>query len=82
MELFPAVDQGSVNIKVELPQGYNLDETAKVLDQIHKHIGKYKEVEHVITNLGQSGMIDTGVNLASAEVKLVEQKIESVPAPK
>jgi len=74
MELFPAVDQGSVNIKVELPQGYNLDETAKVLDQIHKHIGKYKEVEHVITNLGQSGMIDTGVNLASAEVKLVEQK--------
>lgn len=74
MELFPAVDQGSVNIKVELPQGYNLDETAKVLDQIHKHIGKYKEVEHVVTNLGSSSMLDHGVNLASAEVKLVDQK--------
>lgn len=74
MELFPAVDQGSVSVKVELPQGYNLDETAKVLDQIHKRLGKYKEIEHVITNLGSMGRIDTGVNLASAELKLVDKK--------
>ncbi|MBP7195299.1 MAG: efflux RND transporter permease subunit [Candidatus Cloacimonetes bacterium] len=74
LELFPAVDQGSVSIMVELPQGYNLQQTAKVFDEIHQRIGKYKEIEHIVTNLGTQGMIDTGVNLAAADLKLVDAK--------
>jgi len=74
LELFPAVDQGSISIMVELPQGYNLKQTANVFEEIHKRAGKYQEIEHIVTNLGTQGMIDTGVNLAAADVKLVDAK--------
>lgn len=77
LELFPAVDQGNVSVLVELPQGYNLNQTAKTMETIHKRLGKHKEIEHVVTNLGTQGMIDTGVNLASADVKLVDKKLRN-----
>jgi HAE1 family hydrophobic/amphiphilic exporter-1 len=74
LELMPTMDQGNVTISVELPQGYNLDETAKVLAEIHKRAAKHKEVQHIVTNLGSQGFIDTGTNLASADVKLIDRK--------
>lgn len=74
MELFPNMDQGNMTVNVELPQGYNLEQTAATIAEINKRIGKYPEVVHVITNLGSQGFIDTGVNLASADVKLTDAK--------
>lgn len=74
MELMPALDQGVLTVSVELPQGYNLEQTGKVLAEIQKRVGKYKEVQHLVTNLGTMGMIDSGTNLASADVKLVDAK--------
>lgn len=78
LELFPNMDQGNLAINVELTQGYNLDQTASVLNEINKRVGKHKEVEHVITNIGSQGFIDSGVNLASAEVKLVDKKQRNI----
>lgn len=74
VEMFPSVDMGNLSVQVELPQGYNLDETGKILTEINHRLSKHKEIEHIITNLGTQGMIDTGVNLASADLKLVERK--------
>lgn len=74
LELFPNMDQGNVTVTVELPQGYNLDQTAKVYESIHKRIGKHREIKHIITNLGSAGYIDTGSNIAASDIKLVEAK--------
>ena len=78
MELFPTMDQGILSINVELPQGYNLDQTAKVLVEIQDRIGKHKEIDHIVTNLGSQGMIDTGTNLASADLKMVDKKSRKI----
>lgn len=74
IEMFPNVDMGNLSVSVELPQGYNLEETGKILTEINNRVGKHKEIEHIITNLGTQGMLDTGVNLASADLKLVDSK--------
>jgi len=74
MELFPAMDQGNVTINVEMPQGSNLDQTAKTMTEIQNRVAKYKEVKHISSSLGSQGYIDTGTNLASADVKLVDAK--------
>ncbi|MDD4310849.1 MAG: efflux RND transporter permease subunit, partial [Candidatus Cloacimonetes bacterium] len=75
MELFPSMDMGNISIKVELPQGFNLAQTTKVLSEIQQRASKHKEIQHLVTNLGSQGMIDTGTNLASSDVKLVDKKL-------
>ncbi|MDD4310273.1 MAG: efflux RND transporter permease subunit, partial [Candidatus Cloacimonetes bacterium] len=59
----------------ELPQGFNLAQTTKVLSEIQQRASKHKEIQHLVTNLGSQGMIDTGTNLASSDVKLVDKKL-------
>jgi len=73
-EMMPTLDQGDINITVELPQGYNLAQTSQTMYEINQRIAKYSEVEHIVTNIGTLGFIDRGVNLASADVKLVDYK--------
>ncbi len=74
LEFIPEMDQGEMSLSVELPQGYNLDQTAATLATIHQRLGKHKEISHVITNLGSSGYVDVGTHLASSSIKLVEAK--------
>jgi len=72
LEFMPEMDQGAMSLTVELPQGSNLDQTASTLQTIHERLGKHPEISHVITNLGSAGYVDTGTNLASSSIKLVE----------
>ena len=72
LEFIPEIDQGTMSVTVELPAGYNLDQTAEVLQIVHERLGKHKEIEHIITNLGSMGLVNTGTNLASARIKLVD----------
>jgi len=72
LEFIPEIDQGEMSVTVELPEGYNLDETGKTLDTIHQRLGKHKEIEYILTNLGSTGFVNTGTNLASAQIKLVD----------
>lgn len=74
MEMMPPVDQRNLSISVEMPQGTNLEETAKTMDLIQNRVAKHKEVVHILTNLGSGGFIDTGTNLASSDIKLVDRK--------
>lgn len=71
-EFFPTTDEGLVDIEVELPQGYNLDETAKVLEQIESKITPYKEIKHILTKVGQINELNQGTNLALMKVELVD----------
>ncbi|HOY84226.1 MAG TPA: efflux RND transporter permease subunit [Candidatus Syntrophosphaera sp.] len=72
LEFMPEMDQGEMTLTVELPQGYNLDQTAATLEAIHQRLGQHPQISHVITNLGSSGYVDTGTHLASCSIKLVE----------
>ena len=74
IEMIPPVDQRNLSISVEMPQGTNLEETAKTMDLIQNRVAKHKEVVHILTNLGSGGFIDTGTNLASSDIKLVDRK--------
>jgi len=74
MEMIPNVDQRNLTVSIEMPQGSNLEETAKTMDIIQNRLAKHKEIVHILTNLGSSGFIDTGTNLASADIKLVDRQ--------
>jgi len=73
MELMPNVDQRNLSVTVEMPQGTNLTQTAKTMDTIQNRVAKHSEVVHILTNLGSSGFIDTGTNLASLDIKLIDR---------
>ena len=73
-EFMPTMDEGNIKINVELPQGYTLNETAKVLTQIENRISQHKEVKHILTTLGSKGSMDQGLNMSYSNVKLVDSK--------
>ena len=71
-EFQPTMDQGSISLSVELPIGYNLEETAKTLDEIEKIISEYPEIVYIQTNLGRSGGWSRGQNNSSSSIELVD----------
>ena len=66
-EFFPVTDEGLVDIELELPQGYNLSETADLLEEIEKRITKYPEIKHILTQIGKISELDQGTNLSFNE---------------
>lgn len=73
-EFIPQTDDGKINIQVELPEGYNLEATSKTINEIENRLKNYKEVKHVLTNLGKLSDLDIGTNMASMDVQLVDVK--------
>lgn len=73
-EFMPLIDEGNLTLEVELPQGYDLSETTKMVRQIEEIIYQRPEVEHILTNIGSKGRLSTGTNVARASIKLVDAK--------
>ncbi len=73
-ELMPTMDQGNITVSVELPQGYNLEQTTAIMTEINDRLQKFEEIEHVVTSIGSSGQIDKATNLATAGVQLFDRK--------
>lgn len=73
-EFVSPFDDGKIRIEVELPQGYNLDGTARAMNLIEDRIKKYPEVTQMLTDLGKISDLETGTNLASMNVQLVDVK--------
>jgi HAE1 family hydrophobic/amphiphilic exporter-1 len=71
-EFFPELDEGSVTIEVELPQGYTLNETAGMIEQIENRFSGRDEVVHILTTLGSLSSLDRGTNMAKMNVQLVD----------
>ncbi len=72
-EFMPKLDDGKVKVEVELPEGYNLYETADVLKTIEDKLKSHKEVEQMLTNLGKISDLNTGPNMARMDVQLVDE---------
>lgn len=54
-EFFPASDEGSVSISVELPNGSVVEETDKVMQQIEEVVSKLPELKLTATMIGSDG---------------------------
>lgn len=72
-EFLPKLDDGKIKVEVELPEGYNLYETAEVLKTVEEKLKRHKEVEYMLTNLGKISDLNTGPNMARMDVKLVDE---------
>ncbi len=73
-EFLPAGDDGKIKIEVELPEGFNLDATAKVMFEIENRIKKFDEVELILTDLGRMSELDIGSNMARMDIQLSDVK--------
>ncbi len=71
-EFVPTLDEGKIRIDVELPQGYNLDETSRLISKIESRIAQNEEVESIVTQIGSITSTDVGVNLAKVTVDIVD----------
>ena len=71
-EFMPNSDDGKIKVEVELPEGYNLQETAQVLKVIEDSVKTMSEVTHVLTDLGKISDLNTGANMAKMDIKLVD----------
>jgi HAE1 family hydrophobic/amphiphilic exporter-1 len=72
-EFAPFMDQGQIDIKVELPEGSDLDRTAGTLKAVESRIAEFPEVKTVTTTVGSLSEIDRGTNLAVMSVALVDK---------
>ncbi len=76
-EFIPTPDNGQIKVEVELPIGYNLDETSYILSEIQERIAKYEEVTHMVANVGKLNDLDLGTNLSLLEVHMVDREKRS-----
>lgn len=70
-DMMPHSDNGQVQITVELPQEYNLQETGKVLKSMEDKINGYPGIKSIVTELGKITDANTGTNVARMDVNLV-----------
>ena len=70
-EFMPNMDEGDIEVKVELPEGYNLTETAQIVTNIEDKIKDNELVKHILTSIGYIDDVNKGTNLAKIAVKLV-----------
>ncbi len=73
-DFVPSQDAGNLKIVAELPLGYDLTETARLLQRIEDRTKKHQEVVSLLTTLGKESDLNQGVNLASLGVKLVDKE--------
>ena len=70
-DMMPQSDNGRVQITVELPQEYNLQETGDILKSMEEKIKNYPGIINIITELGRITNVNSGANVARMDVNLV-----------
>ena len=76
-EFMPTLDEGDLKIEVELPQGYNIDETSALLEKVTRRLEKFDEVQHILVTVGSISQLDVGTNMALVKIKLVPAEFRS-----
>ena len=79
-EIMPTTDGGKMNINIELAQGADLAETARIFRIVEDRLGERDEVEKIETELGSLGSTDIDVSIGKMTVFLVpksERKLSS-----
>ncbi len=74
-EFMPMLDEGDINIEVELPPGMNLEQTLVRCGEIEKDLRTYPQVRHILVQGGKISTTSQGVNLALIAVKLIPAEL-------
>lgn len=69
-DFIPSMDNGKIQIQVELPAGYQLEETADLLEEIENRVKVHPEVNTVLTTLGKISDLNEGTNVALMKLEL------------
>ena len=77
-EFMPQLDEGDIKIEVELPQGYNIEQSAVLVNEIDSRLHKFKEVKHILVTLGSISELDKGTNMAKVQIKLVPVDLRDI----
>lgn len=70
-DMMPQSDNGMLQITVELPQEYNIQETGRVLKSMEDKIKDYPGIINIVTELGKTNNVNTGTNMAMMDVNFV-----------
>ena len=70
-DMMPNSDNAQIQITVELPQEYNIEETGRVLKTMEDKIKSYPGIVNIITELGRITDVNLGTNVARMDVNLV-----------
>ena len=73
-EFMPTMDDGRIKIEAEMPEGYNLAETEKLMEEIENRVKEHPEIMHMLTTLGKKSNVDVGANMAYMDIQLVDVK--------
>ena len=76
-EFMPLLDEGDLNIQVELPLGSNLEESSNLLEKIVNRLENFEEVRHILVNIGSLSQLDAGTNMALVQIKLVPSEFRN-----
>ncbi|MFA5511560.1 MAG: efflux RND transporter permease subunit [Candidatus Kapaibacterium sp.] len=77
-EFMPQGDNGKIRVQVKLPEGYDLNETTKLMRKVEDRITKYDDIENILTNIGKTDDLNLGANLSLMEVYLKDVKDRTV----
>lgn len=77
-DFMPLMDEGDIKIEVELPVGYNLDQTADVLNNIETRLKQNEDVKTLLTTIGKISNTDQGTNMALLNIKLVDASLRTI----
>ncbi len=77
-EFFPETDEGSFDLRIELPAGTNLANTTTTLRDFTQVLLNDSDVRTVITNIGRSGR-STATNAGTLSITLVDDKYRDTP---
>lgn len=76
MDFMAGMDQGVIDISIELPNGSDLDSTEETTMEVLYRLQDISEAELVYANVG-AGMMSSGTSTASVTINLVNKKDRS-----
>ncbi len=77
-EFFPETDEGTFDLRIELPAGTNLANTTTTLREFTQALLEDSDVQTVITNIGRSGR-STATNAGTLSITLVDDRYRDTP---
>jgi len=85
IEFFPKADPDSAMMLIWMPEGTSLDKTDELVRQIEKELGKYKDINNYVANVGSRpggffGGTATGSHMARISIDFKEMELREKPS--
>ena len=77
-EFFPAMDEGTINVRIEMPYGTRLEDADQQVRQVEELLMDLPEIQRILAQVGGGSMMGMGMgsgssNVSSLSITLVSQ---------